>query len=447
MVVASVSLLLVAGAAVQAQSLPYQGVVLPAQSPPSLPGYGMPYGVAPVAVNAYGQPVPVYGQPAGVPITRTAELTRTENGQTKPSYRVTVVGDEKQQTQKKDEKQQEQKATLFDDASCKVGECSQKSCGHVGECCCNPYTFRVYGEFLYLRARDAEVCYAVETNSNLPKDITAFPGVPIQTSPVGVLDQDYSSGFRAGFGVCLDECSEIGASYTWFDTSTEDSITRNPQYPIRQIMPMVMHPGTFDAITGTVEAAGRHDIEFDLIDVDYRQFLVQGCMSHLDCLIGVRWGNLEQNFAARYTDDLTQPENAYAAATDIDFTGVGLRLGLEGERYYCRVPVKLYMKGFASLLAGEFDATYQQTVQNTAGFGVDTGWKAGRIVPTFDLELGGGVYLPGGTMQFTVGYVFSAWTNVVKTEDWIHAVQTNDFRDMGDTITFDGLVARVEGRF
>ncbi len=83
----------------------------------------------------------------------------------------------------------------------------------------------------------------------------------------------------------------------------------------------------------------------------------------------------------------------------------------------------------------------------TARVGVDTGWKAGRIVPTFDLELGGGIYLPGGTLQATVGYVFSAWTNVVKTEDWINAVQTNDFRDMGDTITFDGIVARVEGRF
>lgn len=445
MVVGSMSILLVAGSAVQAQSLPNQPVVMPAQAPPSLPGYGV-YGVAPIAVNAYGQPVPLVGQPVAVPVTRTAELTRAENGQTRPSYRVTVVGHE-QQTQKKDEKQPEQKAALFDDASCKAVDCGQKSCGHVGECCCHPYTVRAYGEFLYLRARDAEVCYAVETNSNLPQDISAFPGVPVQTSPVGMLDQDYSAGFRAGFGICLDECSEIGVSYTWFDTSTDDSITRHPNFPIRQIMPMAMHPGTYDAITGTVEAAGRHDIQFDLIDVDYRQFLVQSCTSHLDCLIGIRWGNLEQNFAARYTDDLSQPENAYAAATDIDFTGVGLRLGLEGERYYCRVPVMLYMKGFASLMAGEFDATYQQTVQNTAGFGVDTGWEAGRIVPTFDLELGGGVYLPGGTMQLTVGYVFSAWANVVKTEDWIHAVQTNDFRDMGDTITFDGLVARVEGRF
>jgi hypothetical protein len=304
----------------------------------------------------------------------------------------------------------------------------------------------VYGEFLYLRARDSEVCYAVETNSNLaPPGGQTSPSVPIQKSPIAVLDQDYSSGFRAGFGVCLDACSEIGASYTWFDTSVENSITR--QNDIHQITPMVRHPATFDAATGSVEAAGRHDLQFDLIDIDYRSYLVQTCNSSLDYVIGVRYGNLEQAFAARFTDNLAQAANRSEVATDINFDGAGIRLGLEAERFYCAVPVKLYMKGFTSLMAGEFDAAYQQTVQNNSSLGVDTSWTAGRIVPTFDLELGGGFYLPGGRMQATLGYVFSAWTNVVKTEDWINAVQTNDFRDLGDTMTFDGLVARVEGRF
>jgi len=310
----------------------------------------------------------------------------------------------------------------------------------VGNCACSPYAFRFYGEFLYLRARDSEVAYAVETNSNL-----ATPGVPIQVSPIAVLDQDYSAGFRVGFGVGLDECSEIGVSYTWFDTSDEHSITRGND--LFQIAPLVRHPSTFDATTGSVSAAGRHDLRVDVLDVDYRSYLVRSCTSSLDYVIGARWGRLEQAFNARYTDDLAGAANRAEVATDIDFSGGGVKLGLEAERFYCTVPVKLYAKGLTSLMVGEFDATFQQTVQNNSGFGVNTGWKAGRIVPTFDFELGGGFYLPEGRLQATVGYVFSAWTNVVKTEDWIRAVQTNDYRDMGDTITFDGLVARVEGRF
>jgi hypothetical protein len=102
----------------------------------------------------------------------------------------------------------------------------------------------------------------------------------------------------------------------------------------------------------------------------------------------------------------------------------------------------------ASLLAGDFNATYLQTEANSSStYDVNTSWKAGRIVPTFDLEVGTGFYLPRGTLRATVGYAYSAWANVAKTEDWINAVQTNDVRDLSGTMTFDGLVVRVEGRF
>jgi hypothetical protein len=210
---------------------------------------------------------------------------------------------------------------------------------------------------------------------------------------------------------------------------------------------MTIHPSTRDAIATTVEADGRHDIDMDLIDVDYRRYWVQDCSRSLAYVVGVRWGNLEQNFDARYTDDLLQPLNVHNVTTDVDFSGAGIHLGLEAEQYSSRWPVLVYAKGFASIIAGEFDATYTQTFPNTTVTVVDTSWEAGRLVPTFDLEVGGGVCMADGALRATVGYVFSAWDNIVKTEDWIHAVQTNDFRDMNDSMTLDGLVFRVEGRF
>ncbi len=438
MVVGSMLVLLVAETTVEAQTLGRRTL--------STPDSGLPYG-APAVVSPYGQPVPVQvAANSNVPAS-TAQITRSPNGQTKPAFRVTMVGEEVPnppsiEPQPEPQTETPSVAHLMKNEASGKDDCGGKGCGAC--CACSPYAFRVYVEGLYLRARDAEVCYAVETNSNLPTTGAPSASIPIQTSPVGVLDQDYSAGFRAGFGVCLDAVSELGLGYTWFDTSTEDTLTTDAPY---KITALPLHPATEYAARDSLQAAGRHDIQFDLVDLDYRSYLVQTCTSNLDYVIGLRYGNLEQAFAARYSDDLSQPSNRSEVATDIDFDGAGLRLGLEGERFYCAVPVKLYMKGFASLMAGEFDATYQQTVQNNSNYGVDTGWTAGRIVPTFDLELGGGFYLPGGHLQATVGYVFSAWTNVVKTEDWIHAVQANDFRDMGDTITFDGVVARVEGRF
>jgi len=325
--------------------------------------------------------------------------------------------------------------------ACEANVCDEKSCGCEDQCC-SCYCYRFFGDYLYLRARDAEVVYAVEANSNLPPN--NLP--PIQTSPLAVLDQDPSSGFRVGFGVCIDPCSEFVSSFTHFESATNHRITTT--VPGRQIEPMVIHPATESAVTGTVEAAGRHDIDFDFIDLDYRRIWLESELWQIDCLFGVRWGRLEQNFSARFTDALLQPINETEVVTDIDFSGTGIRFGFDAERdVRCRLPMTLYVKGWASILAGEFDAVYQQTIQNNAALGVNTGWKAGRIVPTFDLELGAGFYSPSGCFRATAGYVFSVWNNVVKTEDLIHAVQTNDFRDMNDSMTFDGLVARAEIRF
>lgn len=323
-----------------------------------------------------------------------------------------------------------------------------KSCGCKGECCCSCFCVRVFGEYLLLRARDAEVTYAVDANSNEYEMLG--PEFPIQVSPMGVLDQDYSSGFRFGFGFCVDACSELTATYTWFDSATSDQLVRDLDTNIPNIVPMTAHPATLDNLSSSVFGLGRHDIGFEMIDLDYRRtFYETGC-SDLTYVLGARWGQLEQSFGAQYTDSLDGNSfNELAVATDIDFSGGGIHLGLEGERRGClgHIPLILYAKGLTSLMAGEFNATYTQTGQNGAINMVDTGWKAGRIVPTFDLEVGGGFATPGGCFRATVGYVYSSWNNVVKTEDWIRAVQTNNAKDMGDTMTFDGLVGRVEARF
>jgi len=312
------------------------------------------------------------------------------------------------------------------------------ACGDiVKDCCrCGCYGFRVFGDYLYLRARDAEVPYAVQANSAV--------GVPVQTSRIAVLDPDFSSGIRAGFGFCLDECSELALSYTYYDVGTPDSITKTMDR--HQILSMVAHPNTEAADFGTVCADGHLQLNFQRADLDYRRYFLRKECTDVNWLIGACYGQLRQNFQSRLTDDLTSSVNDATWDTAINFYGAGLRFGLEAEQYAPRVNMVFYAKGISTLLAGEFDASYlQQTT--SAVRAVDTSWKAGRIVPTFDLEVGGGFYGPGGKFRATLGYVFSAWTNVVKTQDWVRAVQTNDFTDMSGTMTLDGLVTRIEGRF
>ena len=76
-----------------------------------------------------------------------------------------------------------------------------------------------------------------------------------------------------------------------------------------------------------------------------------------------------------------------------------------------------------------------------------TSTEAGRLVPVVDLEIGGGWQSKCGTWRLTGGYVYSGWYNMLKTDRWIDNVQRGQFITNDDTITFDGFVARVEGRF
>src|SRR5882757_6747205 len=72
----------------------------------------------------------------------------------------------------------------------------------------------VFGEIMVLRARGAEVAYAVPIDGA----IVPPPVPPIQLGPIAVADPDYSAGFRVGGQVALDDCTSVGLAYTRFQS-------------------------------------------------------------------------------------------------------------------------------------------------------------------------------------------------------------------------------------
>ena len=68
-------------------------------------------------------------------------------------------------------------------------------------------------------------------------------------------------------------------------------------------------------------------------------------------------------------------------------------------------------------------------------------------MPTVDLELGVGWVGPRRRLKFSGGYLVSTWFNVVKTDDFVNAVQASDYTDLSGVLTFDGLVARATWEF
>ncbi len=313
------------------------------------------------------------------------------------------------------------------------GACNQcNACGGVASCWC--HSVSVWGEYLYLRPRNAEVAYGVPINGA----IIPPPVNPIQIGRVGMVDPDFSSGIRFGVSYVLDGCSSITAQYTWFESRTDDQVSTEAPFVIRSL---VSHPGTLTAAQDFLTARASQQIRFDWFDVDYRTVL-DCCDNRLvTFLVGARMGQFNQDFVADYLNTGTE-----TVETEIDFYGAGLRVGLEGERYSNSRRWLVYGKTAASLVAGEFTADYRQG-QSFDPMVVDTTWKAGRVLPMLDLELGAGWQSRCGTWRITGGYAYNAWFNAVKTDEWVKSVQSNNFVGLSDGMSFDGVVLRCEGRF
>lgn len=91
-------------------------------------------------------------------------------------------------------------------------------CGGVTSCWC--HCVSVWGEYLYLRPRNAEVAYGVPIDGA----IIPSPVNPVQVGRIGMVDPDFSSGIRFGVSYVLDGNSSVTAQYTWFESNTEDQV-------------------------------------------------------------------------------------------------------------------------------------------------------------------------------------------------------------------------------
>jgi len=328
--------------------------------------------------------------------------------------------------------QQEDLAPEALDATCGDGLCMSDACCPWG---CRTSSWQVFGELLFLRARDAEVAYAVAIDGAI-EDPTG--PAPVQIGPVGLVDPDYEPGFRIGFGRALADCANLSASYTHYESNTVGFVTTESPNVLASL---VVHPGSETAASTFLDSSAEYGIDFRLVDLDYRRIISCGELHSMNYLVGLRYAHLDQDFY-----NLSSVLGSQWIDTGIRFDGGGIRLGLEGERHAPDSGLMVYGKAAASFVAGDFRAAYLQGTEFDPDV-VNTSWKAGRIVTMLDLELGVGWTSPCDRWRLTTGYTVSSWIDAVKTNEWIDAVQNNNFVGLGDKLTFDGLVLRAEVRF
>lgn len=336
-------------------------------------------------------------------------------------------------------------------ASCGTGVygCGAGVIGCGSGCCEVSPRFRFFADYLLLKPRSTEIGYAVPLNNGIPIGAT------------DTVDVDYNSGFRFGLEMALTDCSWVSGSYAYYSGSDRSSISIDPA--AGEVFSLVTHPATFDAAILGYGASASLGIDLEMADFEYRRMLFatsknRGCGCgpcgnscgpiRMNYVAGLRYASLDQEFRSFQTltggviDPLDRQLN-----TNIEFSGVGPRVGFEFEAGSCRLPLFVYSRTYASFLAGEYKARYTQIDDGNLVEALNT-WEKDRLAPILDLELGIGAYGPCGTclqnMRFSAGYVASYWFNAITVDDFIKASQFLDYVDLGDTISFDGLQLRAE---
>jgi hypothetical protein len=331
---------------------------------------------------------------------------------------------------------------------CADGDCASGDCGGCGECdecvamqCETPFwTHRsyIFGEYLYLLPTDADLAYAIQQNG-----VGGQGTVPAGT--VGTLQPDFTSAYRVGFGVAIGCNATIGASYTNFHDHTTDSLAAPPGIVGGTVASLVLHPGSLNAGSTSSLVDARYDISYQLADIEMRRLLSGGCRHALNYVVGARYGKLQQNF--RQIGNFSPPTGTIFTGTNIDFEGVGLRVGLEGEHRVGYSGFAGYGKIAMNVLFGEFRSDYLQFDLTTEDTQANSDWNDRRVVPLLEYEVGVSWTSPGGHWRATAGYYTAFWFNTITTGQYIQAVQNADFVDVGETIAFNGFVTRAEFRF
>ncbi|MGI9458040.1 MAG: Lpg1974 family pore-forming outer membrane protein, partial [Aeoliella sp.] len=264
--------------------------------------------------------------------------------------------------------------------------------------------------------------------------------------PVAIVDPGYEPGFRVGGGYAWSCVSELMGTYTRYESDASSSLMVAPPSP-NVILPLVFHPATLAAGSVFTTASARSNVTLNMVDIDYRRTLADNWL-RTSYFVGGRYVNMDQSFSARFTGGVAPGPSMQNVATQVDFNGGGIRMGLTADLATPQSGFFGYANGFASFIAGEFQSSFRQTDGAAMPIVVATTSRTDdRVVPILDIELGVGWQSQSGAWRFTAGYLFSAWFNVVSTDEFIRAAHTAQFGSLSDTLTFDGLSTRVDWRF
>lgn len=299
----------------------------------------------------------------------------------------------------------------------------------------------MWGEFLWLRPKGVDMAHAQQQNGTDPPGSGAPGTVP--WGQIGTASPDYDIGWRAGGEWRFSECESIFASYTFYSSDAVSTVVP-PAIPDGTVGSYVQHPGedlTFS--DGPVQA--NYDIKFQLGDLACRQVVFCDPCSVWSVFLGARYGHLEQDFLQ--SEFLSVGGDSISTSTNVKVDAIGPMAGVDYEHLIGRSRFSFYGRALVAALNGEFKSRYRTLNVTTEEQMALSLWNDNRIIPMLDYELGVAWTGPNRHIRLAAGYLGSHWFNVVTTPVEVNAVKADNYVNVDDTISFDGLTAHAEFRW
>jgi hypothetical protein len=338
------------------------------------------------------------------------------------------------------------------------GDCGCDPYGGCGDCSCDPYIDNgvkcgrdlclerrcrwpkcsVWGEYLYLQVSDVDVAYAQQQDG-----LGGAGTVPF--GDIGTVGTDFESGYRVGGSIACGPCSDVFATYTNFDVDAQSSLAP-PDVPagVGAVGSLVQHPGAaITASTGPLDAT--YEIDLRMGDIMCRSMLKQGPRYITRWMVGGQYAHLDQDFTQTgfFAGGQT---GTVDTRTSIDFDGGGLKAGIDGERWLGH-GLSVYGRLTGAVMTGRFSSRYSMFNETTQSQMAAANWKDDRAISNVEYEFGLALTSMDCHWRASVGYMLSYWDNLVTTPEFITAVQNDNYTRVGDSMTFDGGVSRIEFRY
>jgi hypothetical protein len=318
---------------------------------------------------------------------------------------------------------------------------------------CPPGKYYVTADYLYAR-------------ENFSSAISYLEQVDDQQQGVGTdtfhsLDFAYEQSYRVGGGYRLCNCGEeIRFLFTRL------SSTANDVAPFGSFLPyeVTAEPGG--------ETRIHADVDLKSYDVEFAKTIQLGGQSCSDCgecggycsgscgcgdgcgcgcpawditwTGGFRFADASWN--RTYNAVNSDFQTTTNAVSVMDFRGGGVKVGLEGRRYFTQNGCfSIYLKGDISLLLGDVDlaavrTTFDDGELNTLNTQT---FSSRQIIPVTEIETGLTGHITCNT-SITTGYLFSAWHDLGFRDEFTFPTLMETSYDDANILGFDGFFARLE---